>query len=290
MSHTGYDRWMADPDVPLTPEQRAQITTLWMDGRAAWPQLDLPCEVYEQHILRHLPAQGDLSGVHGVDLYLACACARGLPGAAAALHGGVLTQVQGFVARVDSSPAFADEVRQIVAERLLCGPDGSEGRIADYAGTGPLHAWVRVVAVRIALDLRRGPAASSEPLDEQEARILGSEHSPELTYIRRRCQGELLPALREAIAALPHEQRTVLRLQLVGGLSGDRIAKMMAVHRSTVVRWLQAARETLLKQVVQRLKERLGLTPTEIESLIRMARSDLDFSVAGLLMEEPTDR
>jgi hypothetical protein len=51
--------------------------------------------------------------------------------------------VAGFVAKVDDSTQFADEVRQIWRERLLL---GESPRTLEYKGAGPLGAWLRVAA------------------------------------------------------------------------------------------------------------------------------------------------
>src|SRR5581483_4498624 len=95
------------------------------------------------------------AAVAGSDLYLACACARGVPAALAALDRAVLLRVPAFICRVSTDAAFADEVRQQLRERLLVAPPGGAPKIAEYGGAGALHAWVRVAALRTALNLRR---------------------------------------------------------------------------------------------------------------------------------------
>src|SRR5262245_22986013 len=109
------------PADRIALEQR--LTSLWESGRSAWPGLELPAPVWVRHLAAHLPAEEDAEGflasVHASDLYLACACALGDPAALVAFDRSILSQVPSFLSRVDSSPAFVDELRQLLREKLL---------------------------------------------------------------------------------------------------------------------------------------------------------------------------
>ena len=65
-------------------------------GRAAYPELLLPAEDFAAHLLRHGaaedPAAFDIEG-----LYLCCACARGVPGAAERFDRELLSRVPTFL-------------------------------------------------------------------------------------------------------------------------------------------------------------------------------------------------
>ncbi|MEM1013744.1 MAG: transcriptional regulator, partial [Planctomycetota bacterium] len=58
------------------------------------------------------------------------------------------------------------------------------------------------------------------------------------------------------------------------------------VHRATAARWLVSARETLAKDTQRILRARLHVTQSEIESLHRLVRSDLDVSLCRILSED----
>src|SRR5579884_1384958 len=122
--------------------------------REAWPGVDVADADFAAAVERHRPAPEHLA-----DLYLATACAAGNAAALAAFERTHLSQVAAFVARTDSDPAFAEEVRQRLREKLLV---GQPPRISEYAGQGPLGGWVRVAAVRMALDLRKMTARAAE--------------------------------------------------------------------------------------------------------------------------------
>ena len=145
----------AFPASSVVPMEAA-LRRAWEKGRAAWPKVELDEEVFAAHVLSKLAPDAGAEEVDRLDaagLYLACACARGVPSALAELDLHVLAKVPEFLARIQGSSALPDEVRQILRERLLVGAGGEPPRIATYSGEGPLAAWVRVAAVRTALNL-----------------------------------------------------------------------------------------------------------------------------------------
>jgi RNA polymerase sigma-70 factor (ECF subfamily) len=249
---------------------------LLQHGRAAWPAVVVTDATWEAHLARlELPPTPHL------DLYLACGCALGDAAAVAAFDASVLSQVGAFVARVDASPAFADEVRQVLRERLLVARPGQPPRIADYSGRGPLGAWVRVAAMRVAIDLRRDHDGAARL---SAAPAIARELSPEAQLLRARYQTQYEEALRAALAALDAKERNLLRMSVVDGLTVDRIALVYQVHRATAARWVQAVRQKLLDTIYRRLGEELRLSPAELDSLTALVQSQLQVSLAGLLL------
>jgi RNA polymerase sigma-70 factor, ECF subfamily len=215
------------------------------------------------------------------DLYLACACCDGDERALAAFDAIFLSQVPQLLARLESAPAELDEVRQRLRERLFVA-----GKIAEYRGQGRMGSWLRVVAMRTALNLRAG---RKEQLggDERAADALAADDDPELELLRARYKGEFRAAFSAALDGLPPRDRTLLRMQLLDGLNIDAIGQLYGVHRATVARWLGAAREQLFTRTRDHLHRELGVTPAEFASLVRLVRSQLDVSVCRILSEEP---
>jgi RNA polymerase sigma-70 factor (ECF subfamily) len=265
----------------------AVLARAWEKGRAAWRQVELDPDVFAGHVRSKLAptaAPEDVERLDAAGLYLACACARGVASALAELDLHVLAQVPAFLARIQGSSALPDEVRQILRERLLvAGAAGEPPRIATYTGDGPLAAWVRVAAVRTALNLlekkdeRLGhdsralqAAAAAATTPEQEAST-----SHQHVIFRE--------VLEQAVSALPAQQRTALRLHFAEGLTGDEIAEKLGISRATVTRWLSTARTFLLRETKRLVAGRLQLSPAEAESFIATARSRLDLSLSVLL-------
>jgi RNA polymerase sigma-70 factor (ECF subfamily) len=260
----------------------------WETGRAAWPSVDLAEEAFATHVLEKLPPAATAEQIDRRDvaaLYLACACARGVPAALAELDRHILSRVPEFLARIQGSSALADEVSQILRERLLVGSVGEPPRIATYSGEGPLAAWVRVAAVRTALNLL-------EKMDERVAHDsdaidrVQTATTPEEEVVRADQRAVFREVLEEAVSALPAEQRAALRLHFVEGLTGDEIGERLGISRATVVRWLGAAKSFLLRETKRLVVGRLRLSPAEAESFIASARSRLDLSLSVLLASE----
>src|SRR5689334_11180878 len=121
------------------------ITQAYEAARARFPRVALPAEEFAARA-----AGLDEAALrdHGGDLFLAWACAAGDPAALRQLDDAVLRPALDAVRSIDASAAFTDEVCQRVRAQLVVG-DGRP-RLFDYAGRGPLTAWVGVTMVRAA--------------------------------------------------------------------------------------------------------------------------------------------
>jgi RNA polymerase sigma-70 factor (ECF subfamily) len=271
-------------DVALEDALRAAAEA----GAAAWPGVALAPAAFARHLAARLPPAGDLlagiAALRAADLYLACACAEGNAAAIAAFDRDFLAQVPSYVATVDPSPAFGDEVRQGLRERLLVPEPGRAPRIAEYAGRGALGGWLRVAAMRVALNLRRADRPGPQD-DDVVAAAAAARLDPELDLLKARYKREFEEALRAAFASLTAEQRAILRLSLVEGLALEAIGALYRVHLSTISRRLARAREAVAAEAHRLLRERLRLTPSELASLEGLVRSQLDVSLGSLLRE-----
>src|SRR5215217_3146846 len=150
------------------------LARLFQAGREAWPSLPLPAEVFARHVLRHVPERSNpeeyLAGLHGADLYLACACTEGVRGAVAAFQASHGATAQAALRSRNVPPDARDELMQDFWEKVLVGQKGVRAKVGDYSGRGPLGGWVRVAAVRAALNFlaqkRTDPLRAGEPVDE----------------------------------------------------------------------------------------------------------------------------
>ncbi len=151
---------MYHPHVSGTGPEGAtgiQIDVIVREAQDRWPGVVVDAARFAERLAECAPVDGAGSdGVvpHATDLYLAMACATGDPRALQLFDESFLVKVSAFIARVDRSPAFADEVRQRLRDTLLVPKTGRAG-IAAYAGRGALVSWVHVAALRTALNLQR---------------------------------------------------------------------------------------------------------------------------------------
>ncbi len=262
---------------------QAAVERLVDEGREAWPDVGIDERPFERFVRERL-ADDEIGAAHGADLYLAFACLQKAPKALEAFERMHMARVPDFIHRVEKSQAVASEVQQILRERLLVGRDGKVAKIADYAGRGPLASWLRVVAVRVALEIQR----SKKPevvADDDGSDGLSTADDPEIEYLRLRYGKEFREAFTESLSALDAKERTILQLYLVDGLNIERIGQVYQVHRATVARWIAGTRDHLYDDTRRRLRERLHLEGTEFESIVRLVRSQLDVSVRRILRE-----
>ena len=269
-----------DELVPLLRERYER-------GAAAWPGVSVDAEQFARAIIRRIHDAEPRSSLQALvtdDLYLACGCAAGDLAALAAFerHCGPVI-VQAF-ATMGASPDERADLEQVVRTRLLVAPgDGRAPRIASYAARGSLRAWVRVVAAREAA--RRMPRECREIAteDEQLARLLVGQDDPEIGYLKRIYLDEFKRAFQAAIEALDPGDRLVLQQYALDGLTIDQLAALHGVHRATAARRVQGARERVLANTERELFERLHLTRSELDSVMRLIHSRLEVSLERVL-------
>lgn len=259
------------------------------EGRAAWPQLALRDEDFLAQAERHLEADEDAEGLtFAADLFLACACANAVPGAAEAFLAEYDRRILGALRRLTLPEHARDELIQCVRHKLVVGEKGRGPQLARYAGRGPLGAWVRIVALRVGQDSVRRPGPERAD-DELLANRAAAGDDPEMEVMKGRYRDAFRRAVRESLVALEPRQRNLLRYRYVDGLGPDAIAGLHAVHRATAARWLATARERLLDQAQQRMMSELGVDKPQLESVIRLIGSRLHVTLPELFADGGAD-
>jgi RNA polymerase sigma-70 factor (ECF subfamily) len=253
--------------------------------RAAWPQFDLALEAFDRYFEHHVGSEGPPAEAYAADLYLACACALGRKEALAAFESTYSADMQRAVASIDSSHAFIEETMQVLRERLFVHKDGRPGKIAEYAGRASLRTWLTAIAVRSAISLRRRKGAHAHQAFAHENDKCLVERGPEQEYLLTRYKDAFENAVRIALARLPAKQRMLLRLNMVDGMSVDKLGIAYRVSRATAARWLANARRALLEQARAELCAKLGIASAELDSLAADIRSRIDVSVLRLLTD-----
>lgn len=264
----------------------ATIEVAWQAARDAWPTVDLSRAEFAAHVAPLAPAAVQ----HAGDLYLAAGCLAGNPRAIACLDRELVAAARGAIRAIDGAEAFVDEAVQRLRASLFVGAAGSP-RFALYAGRGPLRAWIGVAAARTALMMKRSEQRAREvPAREDDdwtgALVAISTSDPELELLKRQYAAAFAAAFRASVAALEPRLRTALRMSFAEGLSIDDIGATYAVHRATAARWIQRACDELFEATRVRLAAELALTPTELDRMTSLVRSQLDVSVSQLLPAE----
>jgi RNA polymerase sigma-70 factor (ECF subfamily) len=258
------------------------------EGRAAWPALAVEATRLVEFIARHLTAdlaEAALDGLRPADLYLACACAGGDDHAIAAFDRDYMREVDIALARMRVGPPRLADVKQLVRQRLFVGggttgTPTSAGKISEYGGRGDLRRWVRSVAVRTCLnDLRKGKREILVDDDHLIAQHAIAQDDPEVEYMKKTYSNEFKSAFTAALGLLGPREQTLLRYHHVDGLNIDEIGAIYRVHRVTAFRWIEKAKDLLVKGTLETLRLRLKLPAEELDSVLRMIRSQIHLSL-----------
>lgn len=253
--------------------EMADVALLHARGREAWPDL----EISEEDFAAHVSRLSDPSPDFAADLYLACACALGSNRAIQHFEERYMKEIERGFAKVSASEEERAEAKQQLLERLFV-----KRKIADYAATGPLVLWLRVAALRTLHNVvARKPKETS--IEQELLDALPAENvDPELLHLKSLYRAAFREAFASGVAALSVEDRALLHQRFVGNLTQPQLAEAYDVHVNTIARWIEKARQTLERAIYRDLESRLDVKGEELESILRLVRSQLDVSLGGL--------
>jgi RNA polymerase sigma-70 factor (ECF subfamily) len=263
------------------------------EAHGRWPDVRLDDVAFVNHLARHLPA-GDLlstlSQVRIADLFLACACAGGDVAALQGFEETFSGELRIVKARLRKSAAEADDFAQGCRQRLFAPP---RPKIGDYSGQGDLRNWLRVTLVRMLVDHQRSTRQrdAREQLSEPASPAFDvptSEHDMELDFLKQKYGAEFRAAFEQAAMALSPADRNLLRQHFSDGLTVDDIGALHNVHRATAARRVAKARAQLFDGTRRVLMNNLGLSRSELDSVMRMIESNVHVSVHRILNSPPS--
>jgi RNA polymerase sigma-70 factor (ECF subfamily) len=231
------------------------------------------------------PAPGDaavaelLSRLAVEDLYLAVAAGHGDANAIEILAETLVQPSVAAICRNRESPAFADEMIQVLRQKLLVAGENQEPKILSFSGRAPLAAWIAVVVQRTVSTLRRseGTREHFEKRAAIEAELVESD--PELGYIKAHYSDLFARAFERALARLSDRERSLLRLHNLHGVTLQQLATVYGVNDATISRWLKQARAALVEETGRYMREDAGVSASEFASLARALTSQVDVSL-----------
>jgi RNA polymerase sigma-70 factor, ECF subfamily len=247
-------------------------------ARKAWPDITLDDRVFVRTLGRVLTTDDvatELTALNAADLYLACACIAGDAQAQRAFSRHHLGRVREWVAHVDRNEAFAEDVRQEASRKLLLSADHGP-KLADYSGRGALGAFVRVFVTRLARKMvARSPAYRH---DARPVNLAAAELDPEVALLRRRYAREFADAFKATLVGLDADERNVLKLHYIDGLSIAEVGTTYHVSRATAARLLAKAKARIVHETKEALARRLGRSAPGAETLFAIVESQLGAS------------
>jgi RNA polymerase sigma-70 factor (ECF subfamily) len=252
------------------------------EGRQAWPTLVVDTLVWVRVLAKLAPSPLAIDQPFGAlliaDHYVAFACGSGDPAAVAACDAIVVREAGFAAAGTRMHDSVRDEAIQIVRELLLSPRAGRAPAIKDYGARGPLRSWIRVAVSREMIRLAKAQNRT-EPFEEQLIAAPGYASDPVLEELKTKYRAELATAFRAALDELPPRDRTLLRYQVIDGLTIDEIGAIYRVHRATSARWIAKIREELIEKTRTTMAKALGVDSEEAASIVRLVQSQLDVSV-----------
>jgi RNA polymerase sigma-70 factor (ECF subfamily) len=251
-------------------------------SREAWPGVEVSDEDFVAYVTARLAPDVTLDDALRTlcigDLWLACAIGRG-DAAALRAFDAFMTHVGQAIAHLDGGSALVADVTAAVRERVL-GANGN-GKVGEYRGRGDLRGWLRVIAVREALQIIRA-RRREQPIVVDLATKIEDPTAP-LAPDEQRIYREAFAA---ALATLTPRERNLLRQQYVYGATIDELGALYNVHRATAARWLAQIRDTLLRRTRRHVGEALQLGGDDLESAMGKLAEHLDYSLRHTFSRE----
>jgi RNA polymerase sigma-70 factor (ECF subfamily) len=191
-----------------------------------------------------------------------------------------LYEMAGAIAQEDSA---ARELADSLYAELYGIGSGERRRpkLEYYLGRGSLEGWLRALLAQDYVDRYRSRKRLVS-LEEQAAE--GAQFAAPADDPQPVLDGRLEQATDEALAALPAADRMLLAAYFLDGRTLAEIARMLAVHESTVSRKLDKLTRNLRQAIMQGLIGR-GMSPRQGEEALEADVRDLRVDVRARLAQ-----
>lgn len=245
-----------------------------------WPEVSTSVQQLEAHLRSADIDTSRLSDERLSDLYLVCACAEGNASAIAAFDERHTPQIRRVAVQFFAGPNADDFVQQALAHLLVPRQDRPP-RVAAYAGSGSLGAFVRMVTSRLAIDRQRVASPAPADLPRSLEDLLTDRVDAFDVVAAAEARTQLTEALGRALRNLAPIERRALRMRFVLQFSLARTGKALGVHELSVSRMVARARSRVLAELTAS-----SVLPDSPAVLANLARS-LDLSISRLLESNP---
>jgi len=157
-------------------------------------------------------------------------------------------------------------------------------KLNSYSGRGSLEGWLRTVVAQEYVNRYRRTKRLVSLDEESEEGVQFRAPDPEPVPP---ADHRLAQATDEALAFLSGEDRMVLSAYYLDGRTLAEIARMLAVHESTISRKLDKLSKSLRKQIVASLVRR-GMSRRQAEEALEVDVRDLQVDIRRSLQESPS--
>jgi RNA polymerase sigma-70 factor (ECF subfamily) len=250
-------------------------------GRSAWPAIHLPRPAFIAFAeARASTWKGNAE--RAADLYLACACIERVPAAIAEFLSTFGERIPLYLKRLARNADMVAEVRQVLITRCIVGDGEHPPALAGYSATGSLEGWLRATAVREALALNKQSDRNTGDVEEAlEAQVPWVDR--EISLFKQIYREPVSRAFATACSRLQAQDRALLRLHYVDGVTTASLAIMYSISRATLIRRLAVAREALVGGVKAELRAAAGVADQDFDSVLRLVHSQIDLRLSMVL-------
>jgi RNA polymerase sigma-70 factor, ECF subfamily len=263
--------------VAITPQRAFEI------GRSAYPAIDLASAAFVAFVKSRAETWGG-NPERAADLYLACACIERLPAAVAEFLTRFGDRIPTYLGRLARNPDLVAEVRQIIVTRCIVGEAGNPPALNAYSATGSLEGWIRATTVREALSLNRRSGRNTDDFEAAlDARTPWADR--EMSLLKQIYREPVSRAFALACSEIGPDERALLRLHYVDGVTTANLANMYGISRATLIRRLASARSELLDRVKDALRHAAGVAEQDFDSILRLVKSQIDLRLSMVLKE-----
>ncbi|MFO0554021.1 MAG: sigma-70 family RNA polymerase sigma factor [Polyangiaceae bacterium] len=221
------------------------------------------------------------------DLWLTTGCAARDPRSLAAFDSIFGTEFERVFRRLKAQHVDLEDFAQTAREKLFV---HEPPKIGDYHGQGDLRNWLRVMLTRTLFDMTRKKRETPLDVDFDEAAgsvklEVPAGRDPEVDVMKAHYHDAFRRAFERATTELQVDDRNLLRQYYVHGLGIDGLAALLGVHRATAARRVGRARDQLLLLTRQCLATDLSLSPTELDSVMRLVESQAHVTIERIFAE-----
>ncbi len=266
----------------FAPELDATVDEVLVAARVVGPGFAIDEARFAARLADLVPAEAApldaLAQLNVPELYLCFACAEGLADALALLDREYFAELRPALSKMGLTASAIDETLQVMREELLAPRPDAAPRILSYSGRGQLRGWLRAVAARTGLRTIGQPHRQEE-LDERKH--APTEGDLELEYMKKTYGEAFQRAFTAALAAIPAEDRLLLKQRFRHQLTVEELGAMHSVHAGTISRWVAAARERLVKATRVEMMRELGVDRAEVSSILRLIESQMEITLSS---------
>jgi len=187
--------------------------------------------------------------LHTNDLLLTLACAKGVDAGWRRFHTSYRKYLSDLSRHLLGGSPDLEELGETIWIDLFLPDRSGQSRIASYDGRSSLATWLRVVVSNRVINERQRRCLSTGNIDAIPEPVDPSAlQNVEARLGQSRYQTMILSAFKKALAGLNQREALIVLMRYDQGLQLGEIARLFAVHQSTITRQLE--------RVVDRLRDR----------------------------------